>query len=199
MKGYGLVFWYTRTALTVFALSALLLLSSIALVSYFSTIASTQLAQKRTILKDTRNDVHLLTNDLKSINTNLSDFNNLTRLGLLGEPDRETWAEQFNALYQATRLPPTLHYTLAAPASYSVSAQSGLQPQAQHHDLQFELSGIHEGEFLAFADKLAAEWPAPYRIENCAMQREDEGLEISCTLRLFSLPLPATNYTPDPH
>ncbi|MDD5058551.1 MAG: hypothetical protein PHQ60_11825 [Sideroxydans sp.] len=202
MKDYLPIFKHARTALIVFALSLLLLLSSIAAVSYFNTAATKELAQKQAALQSTRSEIEVLTNDLQSIETNLADFKHLTRLGLIGEPDREAWMERFNAIHQASGLPPTLRYALAPPAPFTDDpspAPTDAPPQALRHDLQIELTGIHEGEFLAFADKLAAEWLTPYRIENCDMKRADEeGLAISCTLRLFSLPLP-TNSEPAPN
>ena len=60
--------------------------------------------------------------------------------------------------------------------------------KAWRHDLDIELSGLHEGEFLAFLEALRAKWQAPFRLEACTMTRETAGLTIRCTLRLFSLP-----------
>ncbi len=202
MKDYLLIFKQAKIALIIFAFSLVILISSIAVVSYFNTLAASALAQKQATLQSTRTEIQALTNDLQSIEANLTSYKHLTQLGLLGEPDRAAWVERFNALYQASGLPPTLRYILAAPKPYTANATAaptGAQPQALSHDLQIELTGIHEGEFLTFTDKLAAEWLTPYRIENCDMTRiEEDGLNIKCTMRLFSLPL-ATNAEPAPN
>jgi hypothetical protein len=188
MKEYQNIFRYSRTALIIFSLSVLLGIGSILAASHFNTQAKLALAQQQSALQNTRAEIQTLTGDIEAIEKHLTGFKHLSNLGLIGNPNREIWVERLEATHRQSGLPPTLRYSLNPPKPHSADSST---PDALDHDLQIELSDIHEGEFLTFTDKLATDWMAPYRIENCSFQRSDEqGLKVDCTIRLFSIPLP---------
>lgn len=192
MNKYREIFKLSRLALIVFSLSVLACIASVAVVTYFSDRAAGALAQQQAALQALRDEIQTLNSDLESIEANLSGFKHLAKLGLVGEPNREIWVEKLEAIHRQSGLPPTLRYTLNAPVAHTTGAgspQAGVPTDALDHDLSIEMSGIHEGELLAFTDRLARDWLTPFRIESCDINADSErGLNVNCTLRLFSIP-----------
>lgn len=176
-----------RIALTLFLLSALVSLLTLTGLSQYRERKEISIALTQQKLTATANDINTLTFDLDSIRRLQEKYQRLTRLGFTGEADRDGWVQRLDALYRDTKLPPTLRYTLAPPEYVKPDASDYLK-DVQQHDLNIELSGIHEGEFIAFLDSLSIHWRAPYRVDSCRISRGAEtGLEIKCTLRLYSL------------
>ncbi len=195
MKNYQSIFRHSRISIIVFSISVLLCVGSVAVVSRLNTQAASALARQQSALQATRSEIQTLTGDIESIETHLTGFKHLANLGLVGEPRREFWVERLEAIHKQSGLPPTLRYILNPPKPHSdgsPNAQTDISTaEALDHDLQIELSGIHEIEFLTFTDKLSSDWMAPFRIEQCDLHRGNEqGLQVNCTIRLFSLPLP---------
>lgn len=199
MNAYSVVLKPARNALLMFALSVLIAFTVVIGLAHFRATQEQAIMQTEQQLSDTRNEIRKLTYDLDSINRLTEKYQRLSRLGLVGKPDRDAWVESLKNIYRDTRLPPTLLYTLA-PAQL-LNTQPALQADAPmahqnnvlFHDLTLELSAIHDGEFLDFIDKLNQEWKAPYRLETCYIAREavaTSGLQIRCVLQIYSLPEP---------
>ena len=196
MKVYRVVLEPAKGALILFALSVILAFALVAGLARYRGTKEGALTQAEGALQAASSEIQTLTFDLAFIETHLASFNHLTSIGLIGDPDREAWVQGLEAIYNELRLPPTLHYALAPPQSLAEdpTATTDNVPasptNALRHDLDLELSGIHEEEFLSFIGMLYTDWQTPFRIETCRMEREPEtGLKINCTLRLFSLPL----------
>lgn len=200
MNTYISILKPARAALIVFALFVAGAFAAVAgLIQYRNEVEQTILLNEKR-LGNAKNDITKLTYDLGSINRLASKYQHLKQLGFVGEPDRDAWVQRLEAIYRDTRLPPTLRYTLAPPQLVNpqqIAADSPLiyQKNVYYHDLAMELSNIHEGELLDFIDKLNGSWRAPFRVETCQITREGEnepitGLQIKCTLRLFSMPVP---------
>ena len=196
MKDSRLVFEPAKGALILCALSLVLALASVMGLTHYHKARVIALAQSEGGLQGVRSEIQTLTDDLASLQAHLSSFNHLVSIGLIGDPEREVWVQKLEAIHKALDLPPTLRYALASPrllVDEKDIAAGVLPPSASNalrHDLEIELSGIHEDEFLAFLDRLRIDWQTPFRIETCQMTRETEiGMQIKCTLRLFSLPL----------
>lgn len=196
MNAYAILLKPARVALVVFALSIAMALAAVVGLAYYrgkeeQTIL--KVAQQLTYTKET---IRALTFDLDSINRLATKYRRLTQLGFIGEADRDGWVARLEAAYRDTHLPPTLRYTLAPPqllnqATLPADAPTAYQNNILHHDLELELSGIHEGEFLDFMDRLDTDWRAPYRVDTCQMARGEAviaGLQIKCTIQLYSLP-----------
>lgn len=199
MNAYAVVLKPARFALILFALSVLTAVTAVAGLAHYRSKQEQSIVKTEQQLASTRANIRTLTFDLDSINLLVKKYQQLTRLGFIGEPDRDVWVAHLEAIYHDTRLPPALRYTLAPPQLLNPHAAPADTPTAYrnsvlHHDLSLELSGIHEGEFLSFIDRLNTDWRAPYRVDDCQMARGTEveaitGLQIKCTIQLFSLPV----------
>ncbi|MBK9237961.1 MAG: hypothetical protein IPO19_19040 [Rhodoferax sp.] len=156
--------------------------------------------------------------DLANLQAEISRFAVLRQQGLVGKAERETWAEQLVASRQRSGLPDTLTYTLHAPKPIAAQAGSatGAEPAPvadapgeaaasgpQFHDLDIELSNIHEEELLALLQDYQAQAKGRFRVNACALSaRTETGLSARCTLRFFTLPdvspSPAADATTNP-
>lgn len=199
MNAYRVVLNPAKVALILFALSVVTALAAIAGLAHYRSERTQAIKQTEQQLAATRDNIRTLTYDLDSINKLASKYQQLSQRGFIGEPDRDGWVQRLEAIYRDTHLPPTLRYTLAPPQLLNPqpgAADSPLDYQKNilHHDLALELSGIHDGEFLDFLARLDTDWRTLYRVETCQIARGAEamtGLQIKCTLQLFSLPVPA--------
>jgi hypothetical protein len=194
MNDYWIILKPAKLALVLFALSVAIALAAVAGLARYHTEKEQAIIQTEQQLAATRDNIKALTYDLATINKLAQKYQLLSQLGFIGEPDRDGWVQRLETFYRDTHLPPTLRYTLAPPQLLNPQPAAGpqaYQSNVLHHDLSLELSGIHEGEFLDFMEKLSTDWRAPYRVETCQMSREADpmnGLQIKCTLQVYSLP-----------
>lgn len=198
MNAYGVVLKPAKVALILFALSVVTAFILVAGLAKYRTGKQQSILQTEQLLKSTRDNIVQLTFDLDAIHQLAEKYHRLTRLGFIGEPDRDIWVQRLETIYRDTRLPPSLRYTLAPPQllnpqALAADAPAAYQNNVLHHDLALELSGIHDGEFLDFISKLGYDWKTPYRFEACQIAREEAdapitGLQIKCTVQLYSLP-----------
>jgi hypothetical protein len=196
MNDYEIVLKPARTSLILFVLSVLFALALVSGLSYLRVKEEQSNKKTERMLSDAREHIVKLTTDLDSIRQLKEKYNRLSRSGFIGEPDRDSWVQQLESIYRDTRLPPSLRYTLSPPQLINQVQDSSADSYLNHifhHDLKFELSAIHEGEFLSFMEQLRANWRAPYRVDTCQFIREDAsqpvaGLKINCTVQLYSLP-----------
>jgi hypothetical protein len=186
-------------ALILFMLFAIGSLIGVVGIERYRSGVALEIVNTEKLLANTREDVRKLNFDLEAISQLGEKFRKFNQLGFLGTPDRDAWVQRLEAIYRDTHLPATLRYTLS-PAqplnSQAIADGSPLdhQKNVMYHDLVLDISGVHEIEFLDFITRLNKDWHTPYRVENCQMVREGEidvlaGLEIKCTLKLFSLPV----------
>ena len=196
MNAYAVVLKPARAALVLLALSIATALAVVIGTGHYRAQKQMSILQAEKRLASGRAGIVALTSDLDAINRLSAKYKKLVQSGFIGEADRDGWVARLEALYRDTQLPPTLRYTLAPPQLLNMQTLPADAPLAYrndilHHDLSLELSGIHEGELLDFMDRLDARWMAPFRVESCQMSREADtisGLEVKCTIRLFSLP-----------
>jgi len=197
MSAYAVVLKPAKVALILFSLSVAIAFAAVAGLARYRTEKEQTILKTEQQLLSTRENIKKLSSDLDSINRLAQKYQQLTRLGLIGEPDRDGWVQRLESIYRDSRLPPTLRYTLAPPQLLNpqpvpADAPTAYQNNVLHHDLALELSGIHDGEFLDFIARLNTDWRTPYRVETCQITREAEvttGLQIRCTVELYSLPL----------
>lgn len=141
--------------------------------------------------------------DTTTLQEGMRQFDTLREQGLVGLPEREGWVEQLLATREQMGLPNTLTYILqpAKPLAQQDAEVSGVAAEPQNaaeapsgpvfHDLEFQLSGIHEGELLAFLSTYQSQVKGRFRVNGCALTAPLEtGLTAACTLRFFTLPLP---------
>lgn len=196
MKRYTAILKPARAELALLILSVLLAIATVLGLNKLRTEKEQRILQTGQQLVSQHDRIVKLSRDLDFTRRLADKYRQLTRLGLIGEPDRDGWVQRLEALYRETHLPPTLRYTLAPPQSFPpqpADAPNAYLNPMTHHDLTLELSGIHETELIDFIDKLNKDWRAPYRTETCFIARNDAdepagGLQIRCTLQLFSLP-----------
>lgn len=196
MNAYAVVIKPAKAALALFALSIVVTLLIVAGLAHFRAEKEQSILQTKQQLSATREEISKLTYDLASINRLAQKYKRLVDMGFVGEPDRDGWVQRLESIYRDTRLPPTLRYTLAPPQLFNPQVVPDDAPLAYlnhmlHHDLNFDLSGIHDGEFLDVIDKLGSDWKTPHRVETCQISREEDervGLQIKCTVQIYSLP-----------
>jgi len=197
MTSYRDILKAARTPLTMLVATLLAAGGALVWLSHAHGVALGRYALAQGTLQGVQSELQTLTFDLDSLETQLTSFKELSRIGLIGDPDREAWIEGLKAIYESLGLPATLRYSLAAPKALAAPSPApdpvlGTESNALKHELLVELSGIHEEELLAFLRALKTQWQAPFRVEACDINRDnDAGLLIKCTLSLFSLPLTA--------
>lgn len=198
MSGYRLILELSKGPLVLLALCLVLVFGLVAGLVHYRGQTEATLVRAEAELQATRTEIQALTYDLLSLEEHLTDFRHLSRIGLIGEPDREGWVQNLVAIYNELELPPTLRYALSPPLKFVAPAAlaGGKQSSPSNvllHDLDIELSAIHEGEFLYFMERLRSDWQTPFRVERCQLARDLRlGLQIKCTLRLFSMPSKST-------
>ncbi len=198
MNAYVVVLKPAKAELTLFVLSVVIATSAVLGLAKLRAEKEQSILQTGQQLAAARDNIKKLTFDLDSIKRLTTKYQRLTRLGFVGEPDRDGWVQRLEAIYRNTRLPPNLRYTLAPPQLFHPQPLADEMPTAylnriSHHGLNLELSGIHEIELIDLIEKLNNEWHAAYRTEACQIARDEAneplgGLQIHCTLELFSLP-----------
>ncbi|HCJ51583.1 MAG: hypothetical protein COZ20_07205 [Gallionellales bacterium CG_4_10_14_3_um_filter_54_96] len=196
MNAYLVVLKPAKVALILFALAVLIAIAAIVGVAQFRNDKEHSVRQTEQQLSAMRDNLKKLSFDLATLQRLAAKYQQLTRLGLVGVADRDGWAQRLEGIYRDTRLPTTLSYTLAPPQAMNPQgddAQTAYLKNVSHHDLTIEISAIHELELLDFIDKLNNDWRAPYRAETCQIARADTsepiaGLQIRCTLQLYSIP-----------
>lgn len=198
MNAYGVVLKPAKLSLILFFLSVVLAFVIVTGLDRYRSEKELSIFKTQQKLSETRGIINKLTFDLDTINRLKTKYKRLEDLGFIGDPDRDGWVQRLESIYRDTRLPPTMRYTLAPPQPLNPQPVSPDAPSAHrnnvlHHDLNIELSGIHEGEMLDFMEKLNGEWRTPYRIETCQIARGEAaepiaGLKIRCTVQLYSLP-----------
>lgn len=146
-----------------------------------------QVSRQLSIMRDDSNQLRL---DLEMTDRFAEKYRQLQHLGFIGEADRSGWMQRLEDIYRGTRLPSTLRYTLL-PAQLINAKPGNYRNGVLQHELTLELSNINDAEFLDFMARLAANWQVPYLVQGCQISRESEvkpGLQIKCTLELYSLP-----------
>lgn len=198
MNRYAVVLKPAKADLILFVLSVIIAVVAVLGLAKLRSDKELLISQTEQQLNNTRDTIKRLTYDLDSINRLAAKYQQLSRSGFIGTADRDGWVLRLESLYRDTRLPPTLRYTLAPPQllnpqPVASEAPTAYQNNVSRHDLNLELSGLHEQELIDFIDKLSKDWRAPYRIETCQIARGEAsepiaGLQIKCNLELFSLP-----------
>jgi hypothetical protein len=194
MNDYWIVLKPAKLAVILLMLAAALSLAAVTGLARYRSAKEQTLIQTGQQLSATRDNIKALTDDLSTINKLAEKYRQLVRLGFIGEPNRDGWVQRLETLYRDMHLPPNLRYTLATPQLINPQPDApAYQNKVLHHDLNMELSAIHEGELLDFMEKLSEDWQVPYRIETCQMTREPaeetiSGLQIKCILQIYSLP-----------
>ena len=142
--------------------------------------------------------------DATTLQEGMRQFDTLRQQGLVGVPQREGWVEQLPITREQMGLPPALTYILqpakpltqqdaeSAPVAVEPQDAAGAAPSGPvFHDLEFQISGIHEGELLAFLAAYQSQVKGRFRVNACSLTAPLEtGLTAACTLRFFTLPLP---------
>ena len=197
MNDYLIVLKPAKLAVILLALTVALAVASVTGLARYRTAKEQSTIQTEQQLAATHDNIKALTYDLNTINKLAQKYQQLKLQGFIGEPNRDGWVQRLEALYRDLNLPPNLRYTLVTPQLLNPQPAIGnfsYMNNVLHHDLNVELSAIHEGELLDFMNKINTDWAAPYRVETCQIAREAtedpvSGLQIKCILQIYSLPL----------
>jgi hypothetical protein len=196
MNDFRVILKPAKLALILLALTVALSLAAVTGLTRYRTAQEQAIIQTEQQLAATRDNIKALTYDLNTLNKLAQKYQQLKQQGFIGEPNRDGWVQRLETLYRDLNLPPNLRYTLSTPQLINPQPTAGPQAYQNNvlrHDLNIELAAIHEGELIDFIDKLSANWRVPYRVETCQIEREAaeepiSGLQIKCTLQIYSLP-----------
>ncbi|MCX7156836.1 MAG: hypothetical protein NTW45_10405 [Rhodocyclales bacterium] len=197
------IFKRARRPLNVLAgtifLSLTLVLGSI----YGRDTLRKSLTQSRSQLGAQQPNLTAKQQDLRNVQAHVEQFRVFRAQGLVGRADREGWVEQLVASRERLKLADTLSYVLKPPQAITESgapdpataepaaiAQGGANSDAPAtHDLDFELSGIHEQELLDLLEDYRTMVRGRFRVQACHLGSAQQiGLLAQCTLRFFNLP-----------
>lgn len=139
--------------------------------------------------------------DLAYLEAHIGEYRQLAKQGLMSAPDRENWIDQLLAAQKKLGLPETLFYALppavpltqaGADAPPATAEPAEANPDAPLvHDLGIHLRDVHEGELLALLREFQARIHDRFRVQACRLfNPTDDGLNVECTLRFFTLPTP---------
>ena len=133
--------------------------------------------------------------DLANMQSQAGRFRQLSEQGLLGAADRAGWVDQLKVSVSRTGLPlDTLRYTLQEPQVLASPAAGATDAAVMNagpniHDLDFELTNIHEQDLLSLLRDYRAHVRGSFRVQACTLSNPKEaGLSARCTLRFFNLP-----------
>lgn len=212
MSDWQAIISLARRSLIVLAVALAIAAALYAGSGFFKNRMHAELAQVQQLQGASRASLAEKQSDLGNLHTEISRFSKLRQQGMVGVADRAGWAEELVASRQRTGLPDTLVYTLQTPKPLALQngpatgaevvaapADSGTGGSTDplFHDLDFELSNIHEDELLAFLQDYEANVKGRFRINACALSaRTETGLLARCKLRFFTLP--DTNPRPGP-
>lgn len=194
MNDYWIVLKPAKLAVILLMLSVALSLAAVTGLTRYRSAKEQTLIQTGQQLFAMRDNIKALTSDLDTINKLAEKYRQLVRLGFIGEPNRDGWVQRLETLYLEMHLPPNLRYTLSTPQLITPQSDSpAYLDNVLHHDLNMELSTIHEEELIDFIEKISNDWQVPYRFETCQMARDSaeepiSGLQIKCILQIYSLP-----------
>ena len=207
MKPWKRVVRHARTSLIVLAtllsLGLILALSSHTLEERARSDLAASAAELNS-LQTRRSEVRA---DLRYMQSHLEHFKRLTQVGLIGTPEREAWVEQLTLSAKNAGFSDSLRYTLHAPKPLSPSAtavtlaSSSDRHGPKFHDLEFNLSGVHEEELLGLLQDFGRHTRGRFRVNACQlMDPTPAGLKLKCVLRFFTLAqddaAPASGFAP---
>lgn len=195
MNAYLAIALLARRSLIVLVLAMLCAVGIYLGSGYLKKQAATGLEQARQREREQRASLAQKEADLKDLQAESGRFGQLRRQGLLGNPDRALWAEQFLASYQSLGLSvQDLAYTMHPPrALQGAGADGATAPTAgqgaRSLDLDFTIKSIHEEDLLALLRHFAGHVQGLYRLQSCTLaEPQPSGLTARCTLRFFNLP-----------
>lgn len=130
------------------------------------------------------------TAELALLKSNYTAFEGLRKSGLVGEADREGWAETLLKVHRSKGLPDTLIYALLAPLAMPGANPSTVVAPVQTHDMTLKLDGIHELELFDLLKSYEQQVDGRFRLQSCQLTSPgSRGLSANCLLRFFNQPL----------
>ncbi len=126
--------------------------------------------------------------DLDYIQRQSPHYWRLVQAGFIGAPEREVWIEQLQAAAARAGLASALHYTLNAAKPLAQAASAAAGHRAEYHDLELDLSAVHEEDLLALLRELERAPRGRFRVNACQLSDPSPaGLAAQCVLRFFAL------------
>ena len=206
MSPARIIFQRSKRPLNILAGAIFLALTLLFGGIYLRDSLKTELARNQALLSAQRTSLETKRQDLANIRQHIEQFRSLRQQGLVGRADREGWVEQLVATREQLGIVGSITYNLKPPqamidstvpetaAGTPAAASGALAADAPAtHDLDFELTDIHEGELIAFLNHFQSKVQGSFRVQSCHLNRPTgSGLAARCTLRFFNLPEPAS-------
>ncbi len=144
--------------------------------------------------------------NLLKVTKHIQRYEELRTKGLIGMPDRPQWVEDLQRSYQHIGFDDFLKYQLQAPKPLNTG---GVEPapvtadaastEPLAHDLQFEMSNVHELEVFGLINDYRGRVKGRFRVNSCNLRDPKEtGLTAQCVLRFLTIPLAPVEPVPLP-
>ena len=195
MNAWKPVLKLARRSLVGLAIVAVLCVGILFGVNFLADQSRSGLAQMQGSTQEQQRQLSTKQDDLRDQRNNIRRFETLRAQGLVGEPGRALWVEQFEASYQKLGLVDRpIYKLLAAKPLAGLNAEAApFEPGAVEplaHDLQFELRNAHETDVLNLIADYRARVVGRFRVNSCKLQDpKADGLLAQCVLRFVSVPL----------
>lgn len=198
MNPWKTVFQLARRSLIGLALVVILCAALLFGISQLADRSRNALAQMQSATQEQQLQLSTKEDDLRDQRNNIRRFEALRARGVVGDPNRALWVEQYEASYQRLGLAERPVYKLQAAKPLALLNDQVAQvetsvDEALAHDLQFELRNAHEGDVLGLIADYRERVAGRFRVNACKLQDPKlDGLLAQCVLRFVSVPFVPT-------
>jgi hypothetical protein len=191
MNEWKPVFQLAKKGLIVLAAVVVLAAVMVWLAQEYAHQASGLFMQTQSELQSNQSQLDAQMDDLKNMENHIQRYEQLKSKGLVGEPQRARWVEDFQASHADAMLPNTLTVVLQSSvplAAYASEADpASAQPYA--HDMEFSLRDVHEQEVLDLIAHYKNRVQGRFRVQTCQLSGpKPSGLDARCVLRFVTVP-----------
>lgn len=161
--------------------------------------ANTLLAQTQSELQANQTQLESKVADLENMESHIKRYETLKAQGLIGEPMRSKWVEDFKESHIELRLPDALTVELQTSKPLEMQSTDAVEGDALNlqpwmHELVFDISGVHEQELLELMQNYQNRVKGRFRLQECLLTEPKEtGLNARCVLRFVSIPIQENN------
>jgi hypothetical protein len=185
------IFLLVKNSLIVLAMVVLVAVGLVWFAQQYVQQANSMLMQTQAELQGNQSQLDAQMDDLQNMENHIQRYEQLKAKGLVGDPQRTRWVEDFQASHVDVKLPNTLTVILQSSvplAAYASEADpAGVQPYA--HDMEFSLRDVHEQEVLDLIAHYKNRVPGRFRLQMCQLSGpKPNGLDARCVLRFVTVP-----------
>jgi hypothetical protein len=187
------VFVLAKKSLIVFGVVLVLVIGLVLVAQQFEKNASQMLSQTLGELQNNQNLFESKSIDLKNMEEHIKRYETLKARGLVGEPQRALWVEEFKKSQVELKIPDLgVELKTSKPLTMQatfVEEGDGQTSQPLMHDLVFELRDVHEQEVLKLVDDYKNRVKGRFRLNECIFfEPKETGMSARCLIKLITIP-----------